>query len=657
MGWAALGKVAMGAVKSKAKEIATDKLLNRKKNVKKRRGKAQEAMGGGEEQQDKRGALAIRPTTSLVPTGPGAIVSSPGGDLPTTGDRGGGGSAYELATSISTKIIRVEKLLKGSALIKKDLRDDLRKQAKIDEDKLQEKALEKQKVKSKTKFKIPGTEAAKGILSKVFNFFSTVLLGWIAVRLVDWLPKLMPVLKAVGNIADMILKGAEVIISALASVIDFGYKLVDKMEGWVKTTYGEEGAEKFRTFMGNLKDLVSAFLVWKIIGEKIFKAVVGFAKNIWNTVTKAIRTIWVKLRRLVGRHVRKFFGKLVERAGGVLKNVGQGIFNVGKNVVGRVGGLFSQGAGKLASTGAGKVVAKVGGWAGKLFGKAASIIAPALKAAKPVASKFLKRIPIFGSLIVGIISLMSGEPLGQALFKTIGAAVGGALGTFIPIPIIGTLLGEAIGSFIGDLLYYTVIKRDPKKAMEVLKQTLMGIFTAGKAVFDWVKNGFGNFITNFKEEHMVKLPKVLGVQVTLPGIGDKIPNLLQLYNPFAMAPLLVKSFFKGGGKGKSSESSGGSTVSSTSSKGKEESTFEKKLKPLSKDLIDVNKESGAQGVIDSISNRASYEELPASTTIVKIPPPVVPSSVVGGKGAGETQIVPMVVGSGEDPYESLDYFG
>ena len=49
--------------------------------------------------------------------------------------------------------------------------------------------------------------------------------------------------------------------------------------------------------------------------------------------------------------------------------------------------------------------------------------------------------------------------------------------------------------------------------------------------------------------------------------------------------------------------------------------------------------------------------MPASTTIVKIPPPVVPSSVVGGKGAGETQIVPMVVASGEDPYESLDYFG
>ena len=53
MAWAALGKAALGAVKGKAKKIAADKLLNRKKNVKNRRAKAQEAMGGCDDQQDK----------------------------------------------------------------------------------------------------------------------------------------------------------------------------------------------------------------------------------------------------------------------------------------------------------------------------------------------------------------------------------------------------------------------------------------------------------------------------------------------------------------------------------------------------------------------------------------------------------------------------
>ena len=57
---------------------------------------------------------------------------------------------------------------------------------------------------------------------------------------------------------------------------------------------GEEGAKKFDIFMGNLKKLIQGFLVWKIIGEKIFKGIVSAIKNVWKTVTKAIRTIWYR---------------------------------------------------------------------------------------------------------------------------------------------------------------------------------------------------------------------------------------------------------------------------------------------------------------------------------------------------------------------------
>ena len=97
---------------------------------------------------------------------------------------------------------------------------------------------------------------------------------------------------------------------------------------------------------------------------------------------------------------------------------------------------------------------------------------------------------------------MSGEPLGQALFKGIGAALGGALGTFIPIPIIGTLLGETIGMFVGDLLYYTIMEKNPAKAFEMLKNTITGIFSflikipiLGKLI-EMVMKG-GNILWNF----------------------------------------------------------------------------------------------------------------------------------------------------------------
>lgn len=58
-------------------------------------------------------------------------------------------------------------------------------------------------------------------------------------------------------------------------------------------------------------------------------------------------------------------------------------------------------------------------------------------------------------------------------------------------------LGEAIGVFVGDLLYHLIVKRDPKAAFQMLKDTLMKIFSAGKAIFNFFKDGSIRFIENF----------------------------------------------------------------------------------------------------------------------------------------------------------------
>ena len=90
--WGALAKGAMGAAKGGAKKIAANKLLGRGKK-KPQKPQATEEKGG---------ALAIRPTTSLVPTGPTGIVSSPGGALATTDSGAGGGeTAEEIASNIA----------------------------------------------------------------------------------------------------------------------------------------------------------------------------------------------------------------------------------------------------------------------------------------------------------------------------------------------------------------------------------------------------------------------------------------------------------------------------------------------------------------------------------------------------------------------------
>ena len=145
------------------------------------------------------------------------------------------------------------------------------------------------------------------------------------------------------------------------------------------------------------------------------------------------------------------------------------------------------------------------------------------KGAVKTVGKLFGRIPIVGSLIVAISQLLAGEPLGKALFMGVGAGLGGLLGSFIPIPVVGTLLGEGIGMFIGELLYEGMMGKGWAAAGKKLKDTLMGIVSgagkigkafikwlfggglagmlgnAGKAIANFFKTGASNFINNFPE--------------------------------------------------------------------------------------------------------------------------------------------------------------
>ncbi len=190
------------------------------------------------------------------------------------------------------------------------------------------------------------------------------------------------------------------------------------------------------------------------------------------------------------------------------------------------------------------------------------------KAGLKMASKMFSRIPIVGSLIVAITQLLAGEPVGKALFMGFGAGIGGLLGSFIPIPIVGTLIGEAIGLFVGDLLYTGMFGEGWGAAGKKLKETLLNILSMGKAAIDWIGGGVVRYGENFLKETampvkegwgvrdlLTKATKKLGLYDWLKKIGyaggaggriDKFPNLLQLFNPFKYGPILLKSFFPPG---------------------------------------------------------------------------------------------------------------
>ena len=302
-----------------------------------------------------------------------------------------------------------------------------------------------------------------------------------------------------------------------------------------------------------------------------------------------------------------------------------------------------------------------------------------------------------------------------------GAAVGGLLGTFIPIPVVGTLLGEAIGVFVGDLLYHLIVKRDPKAAFKMLKDTVMGIFKGGKAIFNWVTGGFGRFYEGIPKIKIPDLPKDPPKWIPGFGFGSKekiwnvfktalkimlgplsllmgreIPNLLWLYNPMNTAPLLFKSFFPPGGEDKGSSSPPLATVSSDSSAGgdsaedlkakKEEEKARKKEEAakkraemkakIGKTIGNVKDKVGGffKNIGQGIKNRASNVAQSGKSMSNKISSVSKKASyekhhhqivtvpvVVKTGGVNQTTSTKLVGaptgGGGDDPYEVLDFQG
>ena len=556
---ASLGSAAKGAVASKAKDIATQKAKNFVTGKGKGKGGAIVKADGqkptvdpsnfmGRQVGGDKGGVDIPASRQTI------NVTAMGSDSPV--GSGGGSGDIKIVQDISVTVSAIAESMKSGLILKDKQEAKKRKAAERDKRAAQEADIEKPDKPKKEgggfpPIKVPGI----GLLSGIFGFLTNFFFGIGIMKLIDLADSpivkgIFSAVKGAGRVIKFlddflgISRGAGALLNGLISFIDFGYKISDGAEKLVKNIFGEEGAEKFRTFMENLKTLINSFLIFKIIKGKIGEALAKNIKNAFKLIRGVARRALVGLKRFMGPGARK----------GI-----KGLFQAGKGL-------------------AGKGASKVGGFAAKIFGKAAKFVAPALKAATPAVKGFAGRIPIMGPIIVGIVSLMSGEPAAQALFKAGGAALGGALGTFIPIPILGTLIGETIGVFVGDLLYELIMGGGVEAVGQKLKDTFTTLFKGGKMVADWVGGGIKAFINNVLKTDAIEVKegkprgirmaltrgtKIFGLYDFFKNLGfaegkdgqiDKFPNLLNILNPLKFYPLLFKSFF---GKREESEVNAG----------------------------------------------------------------------------------------------------
>ena len=646
--WAALGK---SLLKGGAKKVATDKLLNRKKKPAARKPTLDELIADvrGSGEPAKGGALAVRPSTSLVP--------SPGGDVQKfTGREGEYGSVEDNVIRIKSKVIAVDSILKGTVAAEKARKDRQRKAQEQADAAAAESNLEGKKKKKKgpnLKSLVP--KVAMNAFQKLVNFFQSVVLGYVTIQLLPLLPQLLKFVKGLSGVVDWFLDIGLGLLTGLMTLVDWGYKLYDMGMGALKNAVGEEGAKKIESFMGVLKDLVSGFLVWKIIGQKILTSVVKTVTRAFKVAKRILRKAVTSFKRFIGRGGRK-----------LIKNVASKTANLAKNVLGAGKNVLAKGA------------SKVGGFATKIFGKAANVIAPALKTALPAVKGFARRIPILGPIIVGLVSAMTGDPVGQALFKAGGAALGGALGTFIPIPVLGTLIGETVGVYVGDVFYELLMGGGMAAAGQKLKDDFGKLMEGGEKFFGWIKDGFGRFM-----EGLPKGVLGLGKWFLFGNIVDKVKLLGKAF--FSRDPMTgekeeedIEDTKKGAVDGKeppkpktdrgekvqtSSSMSYSSTTGVTTYKvegeevSKEEYDKYKSLSREEKRKYVTPTKGNANNILatnnnirDGIAQSASYEEGAEETVLIQEPDT---SSDSNKKEVGETKTLIVNTGATEDTFESL----
>ena len=631
--------------------------------------------------KDKKGSAQTKPGLMMMP---GQAASAKGTEPAEDQAQSQGQSGIlEDLKVIHEKTLNIEDILRKTLKVQKEDIKDQRYESKSKKRKSSENALESAGKKAGGAAKGLFKPVQKGI-GVVKNFIINTLLGVISLKLLKWLPKIIKFLAIAEPVFNWIGNFAGTLLNAVTGFIEFGYKAVDTVKGVVTKVFGEDGAKQFNKFTSVFTKFANLAMIVMMAASSMTKPpgsgpkgkgkTPKWKKKIGNKFKKTrlgkrmrnLKARKLKMMRKFGKGLKglkkgagKFLGKQVGRLNKFNGKGAKGAFSFARRFAGKGAGAAKGLVGKAAS--------KVGGFAVKIFGKAAKFIAPAMKSAKPFVSKFFGKIPIVGPLVVGIVSIVSGEPLGKALFRTLGAALGGALGTFIPIPVLGTLIGETIGVFVGDMLYEGLMGKGWGAVGKKLLKSLMKIFSAGKAVFNWITGGFGRFYESIPKFKIPDLPKKApkwiprwvpmkekiwnvfktGLKVLIGPLsllmGKEIPNLLWLMNPFQTAPALVKAFFPPKGTGSEKAETIKPEEVDTKEKDKKKAKKQDKKDMLIAKLKGELKEAkkikqlnfkveriSLSGDVSAVSTEASYEG--QTTEIVKINKIVEKNVSVGSGG-------------------------
>ena len=438
----------------------------------------------GEKTEGSRGEIVSTPSTSLVPS-VSVVSEQTTSETPRVSTQSispGKSTLEEDVRYIREKTVEIDKLLKGSFAQRKKEEKQRQKRVKSllrtgKEARYEKKSGRDVLGKAGSAVKKP----ASGIFDWLKNYVTSIVVGFVAIKLLPLLPVLEPILKGIFKVGEFLIDAAGFLLNGLVTFVDWGYKAYDATAGFIKKIGGEDAAKVFEKFSGVLTTFANLAIIAGLAavksgggpdfgggrkgGTRVGKGGKGLTGISGKGVGQTRTTSPAAARRFASRFGRDAAEK-----------------RFGKDAVSSLGGKFGRSrATNAVRSGATAIADKIGGRGGvKALASLGKI------------GKFIK-VPVIGGIISAVLALMSGEPIGKALFAGIGTTIGGVLGTLIPIPVLGTILGGFIGDYVGNLLGTLFFGGGIKEAGAQLGRDILGVFTGigkgAKAIFDWIFGG------------------------------------------------------------------------------------------------------------------------------------------------------------------------
>ena len=234
------------------------------------------------------GSLAVRPKTNLVP------LKKQSSSLAKVG-----GKQEDPMLVIKTKVIKIEDILKGTLAAEKRAADEKRKAQEQEDRAKQEQDVEKTPKSKEKGIKIPVPGKIKSFWGNIQKFIGTVLFGWLALKLLPLLPKLMPIVKFLASTADLLINVGGKLFDGLVTFVDWGYKAVKGTEEWIGDKFGDDAAKKFSNFAETFTKFLNVALVAAMIGAKAGMFGMG--------ADRGVRRGIINKGKRVANRVRRFF--------------------------------------------------------------------------------------------------------------------------------------------------------------------------------------------------------------------------------------------------------------------------------------------------------------------------------------------------------------